>query len=80
MKEKNLPLDYEHTSLEELTEKAKNIIKFLENEKDLNNTVENYKDLLKLNIIIEKKFQKKFKYISEATNSKIKESVKKNEK
>ena len=77
MKEKNLPLDYEHSSLEELTKKANDIIESLENEKNLNNTVENYKDLLKLNIIIEKKFQKKFKYISEETDNKIKEIVKK---
>ena len=77
MKEKNLPPDYEHSSLEELTAKANNIIKALENEKDLNNTVESYQDLLKLNNLIEKKFQKKLKLISEKTNSKIKEIVKK---
>ena len=80
MNEKNLPPDYEHSSLEELTEKANNIIESLENEKDLNNSVENYQKLLKLNNIIEKKFQKKFKFISEKTNSKIKEIFKKNEK
>jgi len=80
MKEKNLPLDYELSSLEELTEKANNIIRSLENEKDLNNTVEIYQELLKLNNIIEKKFQKKLKFISEKTNIKIKEIVKKNEK
>ena len=79
MNEKNLPPDYEHSSLEELTEKANNIIESLENEKDLNNSVENYQKLLKLNNIIEKKFQKKFKFISEKTNSKIKEIFKKNE-
>ncbi len=77
MKEKNLPLDYEHISLEELTEQANNIVETLESEKDLNNTVENYHELLKLNNIIEKKFQKKFKYISETTHSKIKELAKK---
>ncbi len=80
MKEKNLPPDYESSSLEQLTDKANNIIKSLENESDLNNTVESYQELLKLNNIIEKKFQKKFKFISENTNSKIKEIVKKNEK
>ena len=80
MKEKNLPPDYEHSSLEELTEKVNNIIESLENEKQLNNTVESYHELLKLNNIIEKKFQKKLKFISEKTNSKIKEIVKKNEK
>ena len=80
MKEKNLPLDYQHSSLEELTEKANSIIESLENEKNLNNSVDSYQELLKLNIIIEKKFQKNLKSITENTNNKIKEIVKKNEK
>jgi len=80
MKEKNLPLDYQHSSLEELTEKANNIIESLENEKNLNNSVDSYQELLKLNNLIEKKFQKSLKSISETTNNKIKEIVKKNEK
>ena len=80
MKEKNLPLDYQHVSLEELTEKANSIIEFLENEKNLNNSVDTYQELLKLNNLIEKKFQKNLKSISETTNNKIKEIVKKNEK
>ena len=80
MKEKNLPQDYDRNSLEELTEKANEIIKVLENEKNLNNSVESYQDLIKLNNIIEKKFQKSFKFISENTNSKIKEIIKKNGK
>ena len=77
MKEKNLPLDYQHSSLEELTEKANSIIESLENEKNLNNSVDSYQELLKLNNIIEKKFQKNLKSISETTNNKIKEIVKK---
>ena len=80
MKEKNLPLDYQHSSLEELTEKANSIIESLENEKNLNNSVDTYQELLKLNNLIEKKFQKNLKFISETTNNKIKEIVKKNEK
>ena len=80
MKEKNLPLDYQHSSLEELTEKANSIIESLENEKNLNNSVDTYQELLKLNNLIEKKFQKNLKSISETTNNKIKEIVKKNEK
>ena len=80
MKEKNLPLDYQHSSLEELTEKANSIIESLENEKNLNNSVDSYQELLKLNNLIEKKFQKKLKSISETTNNKIKEIIKKNEK
>ena len=80
MKEKNLPLDYQHSSLEELTEKANSIIESLENEKNLNNSVDSYQELLKLNNLIEKKFQKNLKSISETTNNKIKEIVRKNEK
>ena len=80
MKEKNLPLDYQHSSLEELTEKANSIIESLENEKNFDNSVDSYKELLKLNNLIEKKFQKNLKSISETTNNKIKEIVKKNEK
>ena len=80
MKEKNLPLDYQHSSLEELTEKANSIIESLENEKNLNNSVDSYQELLKLNNLIEKKFQKSLKFINETTNNKIKEIIKKNEK
>ena len=80
MKEKNLPLDYQHSSLEQLTEKANSIIELLENEKNLNNSNDTYQELLKLNNLIEKKFQKNLKSISETTNNKIKEIVKKNEK
>ena len=80
MKEKNLPPDYQHSSLEELTEKANSIIESLENEKNLDNSVDSYQELLKLNNLIEKKFQKNLKSISETTNNKIKEIVNKNEK
>ena len=77
MKEKNLPLDYQHNSLEELTEKANRIIKSLENENNLSNSVDSYQELLKLNNLIEKKFQKNLKSISEKTNNLIKDIVKK---
>ena len=77
MKDKNLPPDNNTSSLEELTDQANQIIESLENEKDLNNSVEIYQQLLKLNNIIEKKFHKNFRSISEETNKKIKEIVKK---
>ena len=80
MKEKNLPLEYHHSSLDELTKKANIIIESLENEKNLNNSVDSYQELLKLNNLIEKKFQKNLKSISETTNNKIKKIIKKNEK
>ena len=80
MKDKILPPDYDKFSVEELTEKANKIIESLERENDLNNSVERYQELLKLNNIIEKKFYKNFKSIGEETNKKIKEITKKNEK
>ena len=81
MKEKNLPPDNDSQSLDELTREANNIIKSLENEKDLQNSIENYKELLKLNNIIEKKFHKTTKIIIEETKKKINNiTSKKNEK
>ena len=77
MKDKNLPHDNISSSLEELTDQANQIIKSLENEKNLNNSIGSYQQLLKLNKIIEKEFNKNFKSISEETNKKIKEIIKK---
>jgi len=76
MKDKNLPLDYDSRTLEELTDEANQIIKSLEEKDDLDNSVESYQELLKLNNLIEKKFQKNFRSISEKTNKKIKEIIK----
>ena len=67
MKDKNLPNDYNSLSLEELTKEANKMIKDLENQKNLENSLENYQNLLKLNNIIEKKFQKNIKNINEKT-------------
>ena len=77
MKDKNLPHDNISSSLEELTDQANQIIESLENEKDLNNSIESYQQLLKLNKIIEKEFNKNFKSISNETNKKVKEIIKK---
>ena len=63
MKDKNLPPDNNNNTLEELTDQANQIIDLLENEKDLNNSIENYQNLLRLNSIIEKKFNKNFKFL-----------------
>jgi hypothetical protein len=71
MKDKNLPDDNLSQSLEELTNDANNIIKSLENEKDLQNSIDKYQKLIRLNNIIEKKFQKKTKEINERTKQKI---------
>ena len=81
MKDKNLPHDNDTLTLEELTKEANNIINSLENEKDLQNSINNYQELLKLNNIIEKKFHKNTKKINEETKKKIYNiTTKKNEK
>ena len=81
MKDKNLPLDNSTQTLEELTKKANNIIESLEKEKELQNSVEAYQELLRLNNIIEKKFHKNTKEINEEAKKKIyKITTKKNEK
>ena len=81
MKDKNLPNDYNTLSLEELTQKANRMIEDLENQKDLENSIESYQTLLKLNNIIEKKFQKDIRSVSENTKKNIlKITSKKNEK
>ena len=81
MKDKNLPNDYNHLSLEELTKEANKMIEDLESQKNLENSIENYQNLLKLNNIIEKKFQKDVKNINEKTKENIaKITFKKNAK
>ena len=81
MNEKILPDDIESKSLSELTDIADRLIKELENKKNLEESIEDYQYLIKLNNIIEKKFQKDSKNISESTKLKIvKLTLKKNEK
>ena len=71
MKDKNLPNDYNSLSLEELTTIANKMIEELETQKNLENSIEKYQNLLKLNNIIEKKFQKDVKNINEKTKENI---------
>ena len=71
MKDKNLPNDYSDLSLEELTNEANKMIEYLENQKDLEKSMENYQNLIKLNNIIEKKFQRNIKDINIKTKEKI---------
>ena len=81
MKVSNLPDDNISQSLEELTKDLNEIIEKLEEEKDLQKSIEAYQKLIKLNNIIEKKFQKKSKQISQLTKEKIERIIKKkNEK
>ena len=71
MKDKDLPNDYESSSLEELTLKANKLIEDLESQKDLQNSIEKYQNLIKLNNIIEKKFKKKAIDINTTTKENI---------
>jgi hypothetical protein len=47
------------------------MIEYLENQKNLENSMENYQNLIKLNNIIEKKFQRNIKDINIKTKEKI---------
>ena len=71
MNEKILPDDIESKSLSELTDIADRLIQKLENKKNLEESVQDYQYLIKLNNLIEKKFQKDSKNISESTKLKI---------
>ena len=71
MKDKDLPNNYESSSLEELTLEAYKLIEDLESQKDLQNSIEKYQNLLKLNNIIEKKFKKRVIDINTTTKENI---------
>ena len=77
MKDKNLPDDNNSQTLDELTKDINQIIEQLEKEKNLENSLNNYQKLIKLNNIIVKKFQKKSKHINEITQQKIESIVNK---
>ena len=81
MNEKILPEDIGSKSLSELTYIADRLIQELESKKNLEESIDDYQYLIKLNNLIEKKFQKDSKNISESTKLKIEElTSKKNEK
>ena len=81
MKDKNLPPDNSSQSLEELTREVNNIIESLEAEKNLQNSIDSYQELLRLNSLIEKKFYKNKKMINQETKKRISDiTLKKNEK
>ena len=80
MKDKNLPDDIKNKSLNELTDLANNIIENLEDKNTLEGSVEEYQKLIKLNLLIEKEFQKASKELSQSTREKIQKVLKKNEK
>ena len=77
MKDKNLPDDNNSKSLKELTQEVNSIIEELEKQKDIKNSLNDYQKLIKLNNIIEKKFQRKSKSISQNMKEKIESITKK---
>ena len=77
MKEKNFPNNNNPESLDELTKEVNQIIENLEKEKNLDNSIEDYQKLIKLNKIIEKRFQTNSKNISSETKDKIEKIIKK---
>ena len=79
MNVKNFLDDIEKKSLTELTELADNLIKNLENKKDIEGSMDDYQKILKINNLIQKKFQIASKNISEKSEIKIKK-IKNNEK
>ena len=70
MKDKNLLADIETKSLEDLNNLANKIIDNLE-KKSLEDFVNEYQELIKLNNFIEKKFQQESRTISKNTKNKI---------
>ena len=77
MKEKNFPNNNNLKTLDELTKEVNQIIENLEKEKNLENSIEDYQKLIKLNNIIERKFQASSKNISSETKDKINKILKK---
>tara|TARA_Y100001970_G_scaffold71148_1_gene90480 strand:+ start:2053 stop:2295 length:243 start_codon:yes stop_codon:yes gene_type:complete len=80
MKDKNLPDHIKEKSLDELTEMANNIIINLEKSKNLESSINDYQQLIKIKNLIDKKFQYSSKEIVQTSKEKIKNILKKNEK
>ena len=77
MKDKNLPDDNNSKSLEKLTQEINRIIEELEKKEDIKNSLDDYQKLIQLNNIIEKKFQRKSRSISQNIKEKIDNITKK---
>ena len=80
MKEKIIPDDIKNKSLKELRDMISSLIQNIETRTDLENYQEDYQKLIKLNNIIEKKFQFESKKILQSTKEKIEKIKNKNEK
>ena len=79
MKDKNFQNNINSKSIDELTMELYQIIENLEKYNNLDNSIEDYQKLIKLNNIIEKKFQAESKNISTETKSKINKIIKKHD-
>ena len=77
MKDKDLPDDNNSKSLEKLTQEINRIIEELEKKEDIKNSLNDYQKLIQLNNIIEKKFQRKSRSISQNIKEKIDNITKK---
>ena len=80
MKDKNLPDDIKAKSLDELREILNSLLNKIETSPNLENSADDYQKLIKVNNLIEKKFQSLSKEISNNSKSKIDEIIKKNAK
>ena len=80
MKDKNLPDDIKAKSLDELREILNSLLTKIEKSPNLENSADDYQKLIKVNNLIEKKFQSLSKEISNNSKSKIDEIIKKNAK
>ena len=80
MKDKNLPDDIKAKSLDELREILNSLLSKIETSPNLENSADDYQKLIKINNLIEKKFQSLSKEISNNSKSKIDGIIKKNAK
>ncbi len=76
MKDKNLPDDIKAKSLDELREILNSLLTKIETSTNLENSADDYQKLIKVNNLIEKKFQSLSKEISNNSKSKIDEIIK----
>ncbi len=76
MKDKNLPDDIKAKSLDELREILNSLLTKIETSPNLENSADDYQKLIKVNNLIEKKFQSLSKEISKNSKSKIDEIIK----
>ena len=80
MKDKNLPDDIKSKSLDELREILNKLLNKIETSPNLENSTDEYQKLIKINNLIEKKFRSLSKEISNNSQLKINQIIKKNAK